>query len=599
MDQFEELFTLCKDEKVRAGYIKTLLAACDESAFGSDGVPCTVILTVRADFYAQCIGLENLRAALATHQKPIGAMSRDELQRTVELPAQAGQWAFQQGLVEQILDDVGDQPGNLPLLSYALLETWKRRSGRVMTLAGYQAAGGVDKAISRTADRVFHELSRQGLGDVARRILLSLVSPSDESRATRRREQLRALMPAGDDSPEAKALLALSACDARLVTVDGDAVQISHEALIAAWPRLGEWLRTYRDDLQLLQGIRDAAISWDAAPEAEKQDVLAHRGGRLEDAVKQRDAGEFPLDERERAYLTACVAWRDQEIEAERKRQEERIRAAEALAREQQRRAEAENKRATEQTAAARRLRLRNRILMAVGAIALVAAVLAGVLGIQAVEQRKLAEANAKEAERQAQAASEALKQIIWYQANLALADLDSRDDDAAAKKLTVARNFAEQTDPRDPGAVVLCGYIAKAFAQVAAGKGDSTGRDQYYAEAERLFKDTLRLDPSNEGALNGLGNVQYARGEPDAAITSYRSAVEANPTYASAYHDLALAYEAKWRADPGHGSNWCTLALAAWRKTHELGSKQPMFSTGSFLERIQDHIDSLETQCN
>ena len=140
VDQFEELFTLCKDEAERTAYVNALLVASGEPAFHSANTHCTVILTLRADFYAQCIGFENLRAALETHQKPIGAMNRGELQRTIELPAQAGWWAFQQGLVELILEDVGDQPGNLPLLSYALLETWHRRSGRIMTLAGYQFA---------------------------------------------------------------------------------------------------------------------------------------------------------------------------------------------------------------------------------------------------------------------------------------------------------------------------------------------------------------------------------------------------------------------------------------------------------------------------
>ena len=364
VDQFEELFTLCKDAKERVAYVATLLTACDEPGFGSAGAPCTLILTVRADFYAQCIGFENLRAALETHQKPIGAMNRAELQRTIELPARAGQWAFQQGLVEQILDDVGDQPGNLPLLSYALLETWNRRSGRVMTLAGYQAAGGVRDAINRTAERVFDDLTRQGLGDVARRIFLSLVEPADEGRATRRREQLRALAPEDSQSPEARALLALSARDARLVTVDGDAVQISHEALITAWPKLGEWLRTYHDDLQLLQSVRDAAAAWTAAAEAEKQDLLTHRGGRLDDAIKLRDAGEFPIDERERAYLAACLALREQETAAERKRQRDRI-----------------------------------RLIAGAAAIALVLALLAGVFGIQSRNSANVAATREVEAQ--------------------------------------------------------------------------------------------------------------------------------------------------------------------------------------------------------
>ena len=196
VDQFEELFTLCKDEKERAAYIDALLAACGEPAFGPPGLLHRYPHAARRLLRAM-LGYEKLRAALETHQKPIGAMNRDELQRTIELPAQAGQWAFQPDLVEKILDDVDDQPGNLPLLSYALLETWKRRSGRVMTLAGYQAAGGVAKAISQTADRVYDDLTRRGLGDVARRILLSLVDPGEEGRATRRRARLRDLAPGG------------------------------------------------------------------------------------------------------------------------------------------------------------------------------------------------------------------------------------------------------------------------------------------------------------------------------------------------------------------------------------------------------------------
>ena len=326
VDQFEESFTLCKDEAERIAYVDALLAASGEPAFGSATTHCTVVLTLRADFYAPCLRHEKLRTALKTQQKPIGAMNRTELQRTIELPAQAGLWAFQQGLVEQILDDVGDEPGKLPLLSYALLETWKRRSGRVMTLAGYQAAGGVEKAISQTADRVLDDLTRQGRGDVARRILLSLVEPGDAGRATRRRELLRDLVSEEAESPEAKTLMALSARDARLVTVDGEVVQISHEALITAWPRLGEWLRIYRDDLQLLDSLREAAAAWSAAEPVAKQDLLAHRGGRLDDAITLRDGGEFTLGERERAYLAACLALRDQELATERKRQRDRFR---------------------------------------------------------------------------------------------------------------------------------------------------------------------------------------------------------------------------------------------------------------------------------
>jgi tetratricopeptide (TPR) repeat protein len=556
VDQFEELFTLCKDQKERSAYIEALLAVCGGPGFKVAETRCTVIITVRADFYAQCIQYENFRDALATHQKPIGAMSRDELQRSIELPALAGQWAFQQGLVEQILTDVGDQPGNLPLLSYALLETWMHRSGRIMTLAGYQAAGGVAKAISQTADRVFEALNRQGAGDAARRIFLSLVDPGDEDRATRRREQLTTLVSGNNQSLESIALLALSSKDARLVIVDGEVVQISHEVLITAWPRLSEWLRTYRDSLQLLHGIRDAAVNWSHVVETEKQDLLTHRGGRLDDALELRDAGEFAMGAFELAYLEACVALRDRELAIERKRQRDRL-----------------------------------RLITGAAAIFFILALLAGVLGFQSWR-------NANVAEKARNAYSASLRETIRQIYIFGIEDMDNRNFDAAANKLAIARQKGELTDPNDAEAVRLRGYIAKAFAQLAEGKGNPSDRDLFYAEAETLFTDSLRLEPDNEGAINGLGNVQYGLKKYDEAITSYLRAIELNPTYTYAYHDLALAYYAMRQVDPAQEKKWCNLELEAYRKSHELALLQPDPQYAGYAETIQPMIDSLEAQC-
>ena len=70
-------------------------------------------------------------------------MTTEELRRAMEEPAKRGQWAFEPGLVDLILRDAGDEPGALPLLSHALLETWKRRAGHTLTLKGYADAGGV------------------------------------------------------------------------------------------------------------------------------------------------------------------------------------------------------------------------------------------------------------------------------------------------------------------------------------------------------------------------------------------------------------------------------------------------------------------------
>lgn len=71
--------------------------------------------------------LRNRRDAVAQHQEYIGPMTTEELRRAIEEPAKRSHWEFEPGLVDLILRDVGDEPGALPLLSHALLETWKRR----------------------------------------------------------------------------------------------------------------------------------------------------------------------------------------------------------------------------------------------------------------------------------------------------------------------------------------------------------------------------------------------------------------------------------------------------------------------------------------
>src|SRR6185436_4055078 len=104
----------------------------------------------------------------------------DELRRAIEEPAKRGHWEFEPGLVDLILRDVGDEPGALPLLSHALLETWKRRAGHVLTLKGYADAGGVRGAIAHTAESVYQSLSLNEQ-NIMRNILLRLTEVGDRS----------------------------------------------------------------------------------------------------------------------------------------------------------------------------------------------------------------------------------------------------------------------------------------------------------------------------------------------------------------------------------------------------------------------------------
>jgi hypothetical protein len=153
IDQFEEIFTQCRSQDERQALIDALLGVTDSQ----DEQPVTVLTTLRADFYAQVARFDRLRESVSQHQEFIGAMTRSELLRAIVQPLALGNWKIQEGLVEVMLDDVGYEPGALPLLSHAMLETWKRRRGRTLTLSGYTESGGVRGAIAFTAESVFKQ----------------------------------------------------------------------------------------------------------------------------------------------------------------------------------------------------------------------------------------------------------------------------------------------------------------------------------------------------------------------------------------------------------------------------------------------------------
>ena len=191
----------------------------------------------------------------------------------------------------------------------------------------------------------------------------------------------------------------------------------------------------------------------------------------------------------------------------------------------------------------------------------------------------------------------DAFEAIAWLQQNRAVDDVNRRDYDAALGKLEAAHRAARQTDPLNAGAMAQRGFIAKTLAQVCEARGDQAGREQYYAEAARLFEQALKLNPEDAGAHNGLGNVRHALGDLEAAIQEYSRAIELDPTYTAAYHDLCLVYEDKMKADPGRAAEWCRKALAAWQKAYHLAPQDPTFSA-DYLLKMGQHLNWLEQQC-
>lgn len=307
VDQFEEVFTLCHDPAERNRFIDLLLTARDP------GSRLRVLIAVRADFYGRCAEHRELAGALGDANLLAGPMSPAELREVVVKPAAAAGLTVERALTARLVEEITDAPGGLPLLSHVLLETWRRRRGKTLTLAGYEAAGGLDGAIAKTAEDVYGRFT--GAEAVtARRVLLRLITPGDGTPDTRRPADRAELEATGTGREEvAEVLEALTR--ARLLTLDGPAVDLAHEALITAWPRLRGWIEEDRDRLRAHRQLTEAARAWE---ELGRDAGALYRGSRLATAREYFGGPRHTddLTDREAAFLAAGISALDQEERA-------------------------------------------------------------------------------------------------------------------------------------------------------------------------------------------------------------------------------------------------------------------------------------------
>jgi WD40 repeat protein/DNA-binding SARP family transcriptional activator len=332
VDQFEELFTQCHDSAQRKAFVDNLLTASfaspwQQEGYGEDDDPTVVVITLRADFYHHCAQFETLRAALEQHQAYIGPMAPDELRSAIEEPARRNGWDLEPGLVDLLLRDVGEEPGALPLLSHALLETWKRRRGHTLTLGGYAETGGVRGAIAKTAEAVYQRLDENQQA-IARNIFLRLTELGESTQDTRRRARLDELLPRPESAAEVEAVINTLA-QGRLITTEKETVQVAHEALIREWPSLRGWLEEDRA-FRLWQGRLWAALRQWATSDRDEGALL--RGAVLQEAEQWLAQRADDLNPSERGYIRESVAVREREQAAQERRRRRLTLAAVAAA---------------------------------------------------------------------------------------------------------------------------------------------------------------------------------------------------------------------------------------------------------------------------
>ena len=306
VDQFEETFTACRDENERAAFISELVSVPEREAGG------VVVIALRADFYGRCAAYPDLSRLLAEKHVLVGAMQHIELRRAVLGPAERVGLVVEPELVDALVNDVEDEPGELPLLSSALLELWQRRDGRHLRLSTYEDTGGVQGAVARLAEDAFGRLD-EAQQAIARTVFLRLAEVEIEGGV----ERLRLPREEVDDGrPEVAAVVDLLA-DARLLTVSAGSVEFAHEALIREWPRLRDWIEHDRESLRIHRSLGSAAHEWERLG---RDEGALYRGSRLAEARRWSKDTYLRPSGQEKEFLDASLARERRERGARRRR---------------------------------------------------------------------------------------------------------------------------------------------------------------------------------------------------------------------------------------------------------------------------------------
>jgi WD40 repeat protein/serine/threonine protein kinase len=324
IDQFEELFTLVEDEEKRNHFLNSLLVAAKEQ-----NGPLRLVITLRADYYDRPLQYAGFGELMRQHTEVVLPLSPDEMERAIAGPAERVGLFVEPGLVTEIVADVMDQPGTLPLLQYALTELFEQRDNNHLSLKTYHAIGGVTGAMARRAEELYAGLDGAGQ-EVTRQLFLQLLTLGEEGEANRR-HVLRSELMSLENSLSATGDAQLSDIidtfgSARLLTFDRDAtsraptVEVAHEALLHEWDRLRGWLEAGRSDLIMYRQLIRANSEW---IEAGRDESFLLRGERLIQFESWAGESQLALSVNEQVYLQASNTRREERAAAERQRQEQ------------------------------------------------------------------------------------------------------------------------------------------------------------------------------------------------------------------------------------------------------------------------------------
>ncbi|MBM2848373.1 MAG: repeat protein [Anaerolineales bacterium] len=356
VDQFEEIFTL-SDKSEREAFVGRVLELLHDPS-----IPHRVILTMRTDFYDRIATFSEFKSEFEKAVERVRPLSAAELRRAIEEPANKVGLKFEEGVVTSLLEDILGEPAALPLLQFTLLQLWEKRQRNRVTRAVYRELGGGRQALQTVADQFFKDRLLPEEREVARRIFLKLVRPSEGLEVTSQRLRRSELFVKAYNAEITERVLNKLVSDARLLRqTEGDTpadtqIEVAHEALVRNWPTLMSWLEDERENVRRRNRLRDQAKRWLAA---NRDPNLLWRGRDLEEAEQLDD-----LSAEEADFVHASREALEREVAEKEAARQRELDAARQLA-------ETEKQ-------GARRARRLTLVIGAVGVVAFVAAVIAG-----------------------------------------------------------------------------------------------------------------------------------------------------------------------------------------------------------------------------
>ncbi len=537
VDQCEEALALAESSPERKAFFDSLV---DFAAHGP------LVVSLRADRLGELAAHPAFAHLTENGLYLLGAMSPAQLRQAIEGPAAQAGLRLEPGLVDLLVREAEGSPASLPLLSHVLRQTWRHREGAALTVNGYTATGGVREAVAQSAEGVYRELTpTQQL--MLRDLMLRLVSSDDTGEPVRTRVPRRTV--ASDEEHEAVIERLVSA---RLLSTDGDTLEIAHESLATAWPRLRSWLDDDVDGLRIMRHLAIAADSWD---ELGQPDSELYRGTRQARAVEWRDRAHPSLSSTEKAFLDASTdlaAKEEQATQAQVRRE--------------------------------RRLNRRLRLGLACVAVLLTVAVVAASLAVTsadladqqtaAAEKQSLA-ADARRLGAEALRSSESDRSLLLAAAG---ASLDNSIDTRTNLLATLDRTPALAGSARSAGRIFHLA-VNSATNQVAVMAADGIGLDLYdgatlhrQALPEGLIGGTVVARPDGDGYAVSISGDLVEQGQAPPILlldrTGARSRVQLGGI-PPRYHVLDMGFPRRWYLAYSPNSRWFTATLIHLQDEH------------------------------